>query len=103
ERPRRARAARSFPTRRSSDLQLGVVAALDQGGPVDHLQVGLEAGFLELLGHHERHVVVELVLAARHDADRLAAVAGLGRLLLGEDRKSTRLNSSHRTMSYAVL
>src|SRR5437867_13330668 len=32
-----------------------------------------------------------------------AGLAGLGAFILGADRKSTRLNSSHRTISYAVF
>src|SRR6218665_3561164 len=45
-----------------AELRIG--AALHQRGPVDHVQVDLEAGALELLGHQQRHVVVEVVLAA---------------------------------------
>src|SRR5438876_2766583 len=66
-----------FPTRRSSDL-LGV------GGERLHL-----ARLEQLLG-------VQV-----GDRQRLGAlVEGFG---LGEDRKSTRLNSSHPSISYAVF
>ena len=56
--------------------QRGVVAALDQRRPVHHLHVGLEAGRLQILGHHQRHPVVEVVLLAGEDLDRRAVVLG---------------------------
>src|SRR5437763_16230654 len=67
----------SFPTRRSSDL--GNVVAVWLG--VD--QVADRCFFLE-------------PLAPPHRIDRLLRREGL-------DRKSTRLNSSHRCISYAVF
>ena len=54
--------------------QLGVVAALNQRGPVNHVQFGLEAGTLELLGHDQRHVVVKVILAAGQDANGFTLV-----------------------------
>src|SRR5699024_12815359 len=74
----------TFPTRRSSDLgddAVFAVAALDKQNVADRR---------------------ELVAAARFDEQ--AAVGGfpLG-LLQVEDRKSTRLNSSHVSISYAVF
>jgi len=54
--------------------QLGVVAALYQRGPVNHIQLGLKTGALELLGHDQRHVVVKVVLAAGQDANGFALV-----------------------------
>src|SRR5207244_12461446 len=90
---------RLFPTRRSSDL---VAAALAAGKPrlaelADHL-----------LGVEQRHVV-HLDVLARGDvplAQRHVLLDHLRELLqlLGrEDRKSTRLNSSHQIISYAVF
>src|SRR3712207_8889953 len=66
----------------------------------DALHVGGRHGavarevFLEVAGVvEERGVVVELVVLAAEAADGLEAV----------DRKSTRLNSSHANISYAVF
>src|SRR5438045_6500411 len=71
----------SFPTRRSSDL----VADLEQRG------VGTRA-----VEHRPDHILIGLRrLAQRLEALRQAAEA--------EDRKSTRLNSSHLGISYAVF
>src|SRR3712207_8050781 len=43
-------------------------------------------------------------VAALERADALGGQAGaFGQLLLGQDRKSTRLNSSHANISYAVF
>src|SRR5690606_32425434 len=86
---------RRHRTRRRSlpllDLLLGVVPAVD-----------------EQLGDVARVDDVRLEQVGRHDLD--AVVVGLGvvrlRLLAGEeglDRKSTRLNSSHVKISYAVF
>src|SRR5690242_11462268 len=55
-----------------------------------HADAGLEAAALD---------VGEDVLVGADDRRRLL----LGRDLLAEDRKSTRLNSSHMSISYAVL
>src|SRR5690606_41990893 len=90
------RALHSFPTRRSSDLDVeeqererGAVA-LDRGhGPA--LPFAVRAGprrDFDLRGREALEPRVDaLVGAARH----------------GRDRKSTRLNSSHVKISYAVF
>src|SRR5207248_10975278 len=54
------------------------------------------------VGDHRRHqLALRIVNVARADAHLAARLDDLrGR---GEDRKSTRLNSSHRTISYAVF
>src|SRR3712207_8814912 len=71
-------------------------------------QRGVDVGdlLLDHVGEHAlehgqlQHRVVELgELAAHLDGDRLRQPAGDG----GEDRKSTRLNSSHANISYAVF
>jgi hypothetical protein len=56
---------------------LRVVAPLDEGGPVHHLQVDVEAHVLELLLAEQREVVHPLVLLGGHEADRLLLVARL--------------------------
>src|SRR5699024_12465660 len=76
----------SFPTRRSSDL---LAAGLDALGDRD-LALARE----QFDGAH---------LAQIHAHGIVGALAGLGLLDLGEDRKSTRLNSSHVSISYAVF
>src|SRR5205807_2894451 len=88
----------SFPTRRSSDL-VDVALGLHQqpeavspayqgqrrlGGPENHHALGRLGGAGERLPVRLRH----LALAGRDDQ---------------RDRKSTRLNSSHLVISYAVF
>src|SRR5690606_41982957 len=80
-------ALHSFPTRRSSDLVPAYRLALAVLVRRDVDLVGLLEGGLE--------AAHDLALARRHDVDGLEA--GL------EDRKSTRLNSSHVKISYAVF
>src|SRR5690242_20890525 len=54
-------------------------------------------------GHDHRFSrLPALVLRARHVPDRLGQPAGHA-LRLAPDRKSTRLNSSHMSISYAVF
>src|SRR5207248_11466475 len=81
----------SFPTRRSSDLQ---IRAMDR----DDLHA--------LILRHAGEELAEFFIAyatnlIEREPDR-AAENGSSLLLIG-DRKSTRLNSSHRTISYAVF
>src|SRR5437773_7859617 len=76
----------SFPTRRSSDLEL----------------------VLRRVGAGQRHPQVCLLVARRTRSGRAlhpaAACTPRGRArALRQDRKSTRLNSSHITISYAVF
>src|SRR5699024_12631585 len=83
----------SFPTRRSSDLDR-LISADDVVGQLD--DIGL--GRVQAMVHFQES---DLVLAEEHgdaqgEFQRLA-----GRSL--KDRKSTRLNSSHVSISYAVF
>src|SRR5690606_40498514 len=87
---------KTFPTRRSSDLEaVPEVARLDivtgrSGGRRDQGDgvIALADGLVQRLG----------------ELDRSAGGAGGGEAGLGrEDRKSTRLNSSHVKISYAVF
>src|SRR5207253_10468357 len=93
----------SFPTRRSSDLDPRELAA-----PADTVQFcfskGLSApvgsilcGSAETVAKARR--VRKLLGGAMRQAGVIAAAALVG---LEEDRKSTRLNSSHVAISYAV-
>src|SRR5699024_12547074 len=74
----------SFPTRRSSDLQ---AAHLGLGDP--HLGGDLHLGF-PLVEPQGEDVALPLPQPVQS-------------ILQGEDRKSTRLNSSHVSISYAVF
>src|SRR5699024_12712406 len=102
-RPVDSRHLHSFPTRRSSDL-LGKIQVLPVAGGVVQAQAG---------GDHAPVDVVPLVgLAAAHlfDVPHGGLGAGMGDQVVhvlaqhGQnlDRKSTRLNSSHVSISYAV-
>src|SRR5437763_6065084 len=75
----------SFPTRRSSDLPERILVVGSAGGRLDHLFGSL------------------LILAADAYAD-VQVDAQIGAAAVHViDRKSTRLNSSHRCISYAVF
>src|SRR5439155_7713901 len=81
----------SFPTRRSSDLR------------ADEVRVGLSA---PALGRHEaagRHRPRAGQPAAHLADGRAVRRAGRPDPLPDADRKSTRLNSSHVAISYAVF
>src|SRR5437867_9871756 len=81
----------SFPTRRSSDLFPSIVR-----------EVRWE---LDLRGHKD----VQIFVSGSVDEGSIPALAEAGAdgfgvgTSLSKDRKSTRLNSSHRTISYAVF
>src|SRR5690606_39665533 len=76
----------SFPTRRSSDLDApAVTEAHERGRDVDEQEDQVA---------HRHHP---------EDATRLAGDLDEAGLPADEDRKSTRLNSSHVKISYAVF
>src|SRR5690606_41578892 len=83
----------SFPTRRSSDLIPGQTA---QSFATD----GIQQTLLDQVGGHllqrlfRQHQGAELTHVTRHHHPPL---------VIPEDRKSTRLNSSHVKNSYAVF
>src|SRR3712207_6940764 len=71
-------------------------------------QIGVERALVGRLGEQLRHVAVDVGLRgpvthgrAAERADVLVVVVAVG-VLVG-DRKSTRLNSSHANISYAVF
>src|SRR5207244_12867613 len=96
-------ALHAFPTRRSSDLSQGDLVELAAGGaalvPYDRAlrrshsdRVHANPQVRGPVDHSERRrALVVLAVGQEHDAR--------GR----EDRKSTRLNSSHQIISYAVF
>src|SRR5207248_11662415 len=97
---RHPRTSPPFPTRRSSDLSL----AHNLGPIADHrlrvvlafVTLGNEAG--EIVADHFVVATAEHFFSGRiHRTNDTAFVES------DQDRKSTRLNSSHRTISYAVF
>src|SRR5690606_39514410 len=86
-----------FPTRRSSDLFTGV----------DDLGLWLKTFYTEL--HHLLEGSVKVVVHNENVDDRLVGIMGGYIRWSGlvedpsQDRKSTRLNSSHVKISYAVF
>src|SRR5207249_10573219 len=92
-----------FPTRRSSDLEPRHEIELGRG--VAQRANGV-ADIADLLGQrdrvpHRRPAGLVVVRARRvGDRDRLRRIED--RDILEQDRKSTRLNSSHVSISYAV-
>src|SRR5207248_10221553 len=90
-----------FPTRRSSDLH-GLRGALLHALLERLLQV-LEAGAeVREVALHAGLLLQRELEATRHQ-DRALELLAVHRLQRQVDRKSTRLNSSHRTISYAVF
>src|SRR5207244_13476966 len=92
---------RSFPTRRSSDL---VALAVYFGELIEQVDVALV--------YFELRIFVRQPMKGRAGAREyielcppkiLEGCAGFGRRCSCPDRKSTRLNSSHQIISYAVF
>src|SRR5438874_7733617 len=94
---RRPSSSTLFPTRRSSDLITGVsynsTASLERRLGSLHLPVGENPTTVQFL---------DALRGARLEV-RSGSANVSGRLLSIEDRKSTRLNSSHVEKSYAVF
>src|SRR5690606_39615408 len=85
----------SFPTRRSSDL-VEIAIGVEVGAMARGLRVGVRIA----VGIRLR-VAVGIATRVRL---RVAVGVRVGvRLGVGQDRKSTRLNSSHVKISYAVV
>src|SRR5205807_10494836 len=88
----------SFPTRRSSDLEHCLVRDVESGGAVGGVAQSAA------LGGHSACQRVGVVLAALEVWSAGAGDRGVQRVgPAGQDRKSTRLNSSHLVISYAVF
>src|SRR5205085_12160496 len=81
-----------FPTRRSSDLQRLAHALGD---------ATMDLPLDERVVEHPPAIVDRGIAAEAHDAG--LRVDNCGRVLDHTDRKSTRLNSSHSQISYAVF
>src|SRR5207244_11113003 len=93
----------SFPTRRSSDLQSQRKCFPRDEACLRHrtiYSVDQEQNAIDH-GQHALHLAAEVGMAGCvNDVDVRAVVSD--RAVLREDRKSTRLNSSHQIISYAV-
>src|SRR3712207_8637686 len=74
-----------------------VEAALDDGGRQQHVVLAVVEGAHHLLELGRRH------LAVADDHLHLGHLLAQLPLDVGQDRKSTRLNSSHANISYAVF
>src|SRR5437762_7938375 len=79
----------SFPTRRSSDLDIRVVP-LERHGECNHVEIADRFLRFERKERNTRCELLFQLLFWRQENP------------LAQDRKSTRLNSSHRCISYAV-
>src|SRR5207248_11772061 len=92
----------SFPTRRSSDLERFLFASEVRA----LLATGLVSRQLDPVAL-DQYLTYQSVPAPRTLLEDVCAMPPGGWLRVGSDgrldRKSTRLNSSHRTISYAVF
>src|SRR5207248_11277431 len=97
------RVSHSFPTRRSSDLIMDLWARMGVDGfRLDAIPYLCEREGTNCENLPETHLILKQIRAhmdARYQNRMLLAEANQWP---EEDRKSTRLNSSHRTISYAV-
>src|SRR5207249_7791831 len=84
----------SFPTRRSSDLLYFVVKS-STARPTER-----DISFTEMLSAVDQGKVSEVVI---HGGDARSGADVRGKYKDNPDRKSTRLNSSHVSISYAVF
>src|SRR3712207_8148624 len=89
------RSGRMSPVAASGDAEL-VALGVGQGGPIERALRGPVQ-----LGRTERQQAGDLVLSPIRAHVHVQVHAVLDGLGLGEDRQSTRLNSSHAHISYA--
>src|SRR5205807_4491385 len=102
-RPRSLPSLHSFPTRRSSDLRPTQVWNLQLFQSINHIHsystgvINLSVAFAYI-----KAAVNALTQMFREVAINILADFGLTQIGMEKDRKSTRLNSSHLVISYAV-
>src|SRR5689334_24855611 len=85
----------SYPTRRSSDLEAQAEAAVHVVERRRRVPQGPEMG--------QEGVDVRVVVHVAPGKQPVAGAVAIEPILHLEDRKSTRLNSSHSSISYAVF
>src|SRR5690606_41887797 len=89
----------SSPTRRSSDLECQAPPY-----PVRSVHLLLHQGRMNLLRHEEIQSLAKAIRISTLQMVHRAGASHIGTCLSAvEDRKSTRLNSSHVKISYAVF
>src|SRR5690554_7570829 len=64
---------------------------------------GLKSELVLLSGNNEKNILLDLSKCTYCDSSGLSAILVANRLCKNRDRKSTRLNSSHVRISYAVF
>src|SRR2546430_11160140 len=84
---------------RSSPWACGIWTDLPPHRPMAIL-IGDERKGLSVEARHMAHALVRLPMPGRADSLNVGVATGV---MLYEDRKSTRLNSSHSQISYAVF
>src|SRR5690606_41263060 len=82
----------SFPTRRSSDLRLNKKGS-------KNINLGIQVSILKYAPNPPATPPIILLSGSRYNRLRTLVCSGFE----GRDRKSTRLNSSHVKISYAVF
>src|SRR5207247_11133435 len=92
-------ALHSFPTRRSSDLSRPDCEHLVELAAQYYGRLAVLVNNAVLAGGHSKPLLDTLDA----DWDAMMAVNLRGPFMLCQDRKSTRLNSSHEWISYAVF
>src|SRR5207248_11185848 len=93
----------SFPTRRSSDLKVAVARFSQNMAILLSSGVPILEGLAITARTAGNKVVEKAIMDSRVSISQGKTVAEpLGESKIFPDRKSTRLNSSHRTISYAV-
>src|SRR5690606_41647959 len=92
----------SFPTRRSSDLA-AVWMIVSNNSPQGAAFFNSSNSLVGYLLKQQADVVQFFSLAEANEALTNENAEALQKLLLLQDRKSTRLNSSHVKISYAVF
>src|SRR5205085_4752158 len=90
----------SFPTRRSSDLYASQTIVTVDGKSYQGLVSPTGDGTIVVLQPNGEKVTI---LQQKVDSSTRSKVSAMPEGLLNSDRKSTRLNSSHSQISYAVF
>src|SRR5690606_42069108 len=93
----------SFPTRRSSDLPLTIVMASNANPRLKINRPFRKTKFNILAGIGFHQAVLDTLSKSRRICRRLNSQINIVSITIHEDRKSTRLNSSHVKISYAVF